>query len=134
MKGAMVRLQRMLKRLLLWLTCRHHILEVVLQEVFHVLMGPSSVPEVVLFKHFRNQWLLINKEEYSTVLDCPGAAETFDAGTRERIIKLAQTFINVSFDLLAYNKAMFPSQITWHKPEVIDTVFVFRLVNPATTI
>ena len=52
--GACVLLENLLERPLLWLACRHHIFEVLLSDVFTACMGPSSGPDILLFKHFRS--------------------------------------------------------------------------------
>jgi hypothetical protein len=41
---------------LLHLACRHHIFEVVLGDVFNDLAGPSTEPEILMFKRFQNAW------------------------------------------------------------------------------
>jgi len=43
-------------RSLLWMACRHHIFEVLLSGVFSVCFGPSSGPEILFFKRFREKW------------------------------------------------------------------------------
>ena len=54
--GACVALENFLEQPLLWLACRLHIFEVLLSEVFTTCMGPSSGPDILLFKHFRSTW------------------------------------------------------------------------------
>ena len=49
-KGSCVLLQNLLQRLLLWLACRHHVLELVLAAAFIELFGVTTGPEVTLFK------------------------------------------------------------------------------------
>ena len=41
---------------LLWLACRHHMLEVLLSDIFTVCLGVSTGPEILLFKNFRAIW------------------------------------------------------------------------------
>ncbi|KAG0720204.1 hypothetical protein GWK47_006894 [Chionoecetes opilio] len=48
--GACVHLENLLGRFLLWLACRHHLLEVVLKHVFEKCCGPSTGPEIPTFK------------------------------------------------------------------------------------
>lgn len=54
--GACQLLENMLHRNLLWLPCRHHMHEVLLSDIFTVCFGPSSGPEIALFKRFREMW------------------------------------------------------------------------------
>ena len=55
-QGACIRIERALEKPLVWLACRHHILEVVLKDVFEACMGPSSGPDISLFKRLQNRW------------------------------------------------------------------------------
>ncbi|GBP08501.1 hypothetical protein EVAR_77183_1 [Eumeta japonica] len=43
----------------LWLACRHHIMEIVLEAVVVQALGPSSGPEILIFKRFRSAWLAL---------------------------------------------------------------------------
>jgi len=43
-------------RNLLWMVCRHHILEVLLFDAFSVCFRPPSRPDVLIFKRFRDKW------------------------------------------------------------------------------
>ncbi|KAG0726770.1 hypothetical protein GWK47_035883 [Chionoecetes opilio] len=54
-QGACIRIERALEKPLVWLACRHHILEAVLKDVFEACMGPSSGPNIALFKRLQNQ-------------------------------------------------------------------------------
>uniref|UniRef100_A0A8D9F7E9 Uncharacterized protein n=1 Tax=Cacopsylla melanoneura TaxID=428564 RepID=A0A8D9F7E9_9HEMI len=55
-KGACTLLENMLERDLLYLACRHHILEVVLRSVFDCKMGSTTGPHPDIFKRFSNAW------------------------------------------------------------------------------
>ena len=44
--GAYIPLEALIGHPLLWTPCRHHILEVILRDVFKVTFGPSSSPKV----------------------------------------------------------------------------------------
>ncbi|KAG0719906.1 hypothetical protein GWK47_049535 [Chionoecetes opilio] len=50
--GACIKIQEGLGRNLLWFACRHHILEVILGDVFKHCYGPSGGPNVPLFVRF----------------------------------------------------------------------------------
>lgn len=60
--GACVTLERKLDRNLLWLACRHHMLEVLLSDVFGVCLAVSTGPEILIFKHFRTIWPQLVKD------------------------------------------------------------------------
>ena len=56
LSGACTLLEQSVGRNLLWLACRHHILEVLLADAFSECLGPSSGPDILLFKKFRESW------------------------------------------------------------------------------
>ena len=55
-KGVCIRLQKSLKTPLLWMACRHHVLELILGKAFSELFGESSGPEIPLFKKLQDVW------------------------------------------------------------------------------
>ena len=55
---------RILDRELVWVACRHQIMEVVLSSVFKAVMGDTTGPCVEVLKRFQSQWGVINKESY----------------------------------------------------------------------
>ena len=49
---------------LLWLACRHHILEILLSDVFTACFGASSSgPDIPIFKRFRDCWHKLNHQQ-----------------------------------------------------------------------
>lgn len=68
-KGACVRIEEGLGRELAMLACRHHVLEIVLSDVFRVVFGDTGGPEVALFKRFQKEWPTINQQEYTVAED-----------------------------------------------------------------
>ncbi|KAG0715030.1 hypothetical protein GWK47_012872 [Chionoecetes opilio] len=60
-QGACIRIESALEKPLVWLACRHHILEVVLKDVFEACMGPSSGPNIALFKRLQNRWPIVDQ-------------------------------------------------------------------------
>ena len=59
-RGACTILQQLLNRQLLWLACRHHILELVVGAAFTELFGETKSPEVTLFKILKTSWDSLN--------------------------------------------------------------------------
>ena len=55
-KGACTLLQQLLGRQILWLACRHHILELVVGAAFTELFEDTKSPEVTLFKLLKTSW------------------------------------------------------------------------------
>ena len=56
LNGACSLLEVTLGRDLLWMACRHHMFEVLLADAYKVCLGPSSGPEILIFKRFRETW------------------------------------------------------------------------------
>ncbi|KAG0710556.1 hypothetical protein GWK47_022574 [Chionoecetes opilio] len=69
-EGACVHIMKHVKRNLLHFACRHHVLELVVGAAFTVCFGPSSGPEIQLFKQFVKWWPLANQAS-SKPLDDP---------------------------------------------------------------
>ncbi|XP_063981407.1 uncharacterized protein LOC135164717 [Diachasmimorpha longicaudata] len=63
--GACFQLERLLGRNLLHLVCRHHVLELLLKSAFETFMGPTSGPDISIFKRFQGQWKNIEKGSFS---------------------------------------------------------------------
>jgi hypothetical protein len=74
MNGACTLLEQHLGRSVLHLACRHHIHEIMLEEAFRITMGPSSGPEILLFKRFKVFWPNIRCAEYKPGIDDPAIA------------------------------------------------------------
>jgi hypothetical protein len=64
--GACVLFQSMLQCDVLHLACRHHIHEIMLEEVFLQSMGPSSGPNITLFQRFQSFWPNIEVNSYKS--------------------------------------------------------------------
>jgi len=59
--GACILLQQKLEKQLLWLACRHHMHELIVANVFSLLMGCSSGPTIKLFERFSQAWNHIDR-------------------------------------------------------------------------
>ncbi|XP_038113187.1 uncharacterized protein LOC119767778 isoform X1 [Culex quinquefasciatus] len=59
--GVCANLEKLLGRELLWLACRHHVLELLLSKAFCICFGPTTSPETNLFKVFKENWPLFKK-------------------------------------------------------------------------
>ncbi|KAG0712096.1 hypothetical protein GWK47_019195 [Chionoecetes opilio] len=55
-------------RPMLWLACRHHILKVVLKDVFVRCLGPSS-SDILLFKRFQKKCAIIDQGSFLSISD-----------------------------------------------------------------
>ncbi len=67
--GACVGVETKLGRNLLHFPCRHHIFELVLEAVFTTCFGPSSGPDILIFKRFKSKWYDMNPSNFCTSLD-----------------------------------------------------------------
>ena len=45
------------------MACRHHMLEVLLADAFRVCLGPSTGPDILMFKRFREKWSKLEHHE-----------------------------------------------------------------------
>jgi len=67
LNGSCVLLEQMLNRPILFLACRHHILEIILQTVFsYSKLTTMFGPEIPIFKRFKNNWNQIDQTKFST--------------------------------------------------------------------
>jgi len=67
LNGACILLEQSLEREILFWACRHHIFELVLQDVFlEVKLFPMTGPDILLFKRFQHAWENIDKSKFST--------------------------------------------------------------------
>lgn len=71
LKGACVLLEQKIGRDLLYLACRHHIMEIILKAVFDLKMGGTTCTGPPIFKRFQDQWEKIHKEKF-----LPGTKDT----------------------------------------------------------
>jgi len=66
--GACILLEQKMDKDMLWLACRHHMLEIVLESVVVLCLGSSQAPEILLFKRFKKAWSTIDRATYQTAL------------------------------------------------------------------
>src|SRR6218665_790314 len=64
----------------MWLNCHHHIMELILSKVFTLCCGPSSAPEIPIFKRFKAIWKGIAHENFRS-LDLKEGCETLNEAT-----------------------------------------------------
>jgi len=67
LNGACTLLEKKMGRDLLWLACRHHVMELMLAKVFRLCCGSSSAPDIPIFKRFRAAWPGIVHNNYCTL-------------------------------------------------------------------
>lgn len=69
LKGACILLEQKLEREILYLLCRHHILEVVLRSAFEIKIDIASAHDVPIFKRFQKSWSNINVNNFRIGLE-----------------------------------------------------------------
>jgi hypothetical protein len=112
LKGACTILERILGRELLYLACRHHILEVMLRDVFECKFGSTTGPQPDIFKRFQNAWAKLNKKQY-------------DSGIINEIVKRhlpSEVIANITADC---NTKLTESQPRDDYKELLQLVLVF---------
>ena len=53
---------------MLWLACGHYLMEIMLEAVVSHSLGPSSGPDIQLFKRFKKNWDKIDLSDYKTII------------------------------------------------------------------
>jgi len=68
-RGACTLLQQKIGRPLYNFACRHHIFELVAEAAFSTCLGPSSGPDIAIFKRFQSQWNSIDQSKFDPMMD-----------------------------------------------------------------
>ncbi len=93
-KGTCHCLEQQLEKSLLYLACRHHIFEIVIQDVKKKNQGTVG-PEVPLLKNFQSAWSKIKKTKFT-----PGTKnkKIFDLflDYKEKILKFLREVLNIT--------------------------------------
>ena len=77
--GAAIRLNYLLDRPILYLACRHHVLDLLAKNTFHKIVGYDPSPDVAMFKRMKD--LFPN-------IDTSGSFMTFDLDNKQELIEL----------------------------------------------
>ncbi len=85
LNGACTLIERKLGRQLLYFACRHHILEIVIGDVFRHCFGTSSGPQVALFKRFQASWSRMNQNAFSAGYSDSAAKQALKAASHSVI-------------------------------------------------
>jgi hypothetical protein len=59
--GACILLEQKTEKDVLWLACRHHIMDIMLGAAVLHALGPSTGPEILIFKRLKNAWKTIEQ-------------------------------------------------------------------------
>lgn len=66
--GALVLFEKKINRNLIYLACRHHMLELIIGAVFQVLFGDTTGPTTDMFENFKRDWSMIDKGSFKVKL------------------------------------------------------------------
>ena len=94
MNGACTLFEQRLGRNVLHLACRHHIHEIMLEDAFSKTMGPSSGPDILLFKRFKTFWPKIFVADYK-----PGVTDPVIAKELADVLDDVKTFVIQQVDM-----------------------------------
>ncbi|GBP55007.1 hypothetical protein EVAR_34482_1 [Eumeta japonica] len=120
-KGACVLLEEKTGHDLLWLACRHHVFEIMLSKIFTLCFGPSSSPQIPLFKRFCDIRETLPKEHY----DCLNLDENALQFAKNTLESLTTTLSGenqvrddyeelINLTMIVLNKP--PAKIHWRAP------------------
>ena len=93
--AACILLEQLLKRKLLHIGCRHHVLELIASAAFSEAKGSSSAPCILLFKRFKTTWKYIDSTAFedSSTDDYTNSAV---ADVKEEMLKTLRTAVQVT--------------------------------------
>lgn len=84
--SACVILEQKLKKEILSLACGHHIMELIISNVFEVCMRAAYSPEVALLKRFQVYWEMIDPKNYESGVSFDIVAKLVKDVREERIV------------------------------------------------
>lgn len=83
--GACILLEKNMDKDMLWLVCRHNIMEIMLEAIVIHAIGCSSGLDILLFKRFKKSWSTFQLEHFETVIS--------DASTSNEIENISTDMI-----------------------------------------
>ncbi|KAJ6647989.1 hypothetical protein Bhyg_03214, partial [Pseudolycoriella hygida] len=63
--GAVVLFEKLMKKNLLYLACRHHMFELVIGAIFIQLFEETTAPSSPMFENFKRDWCLIDESKFA---------------------------------------------------------------------
>jgi len=78
---------------LLFLTCHHHVMELIVGAAFDkTSVGTSTGPDILIFKRFHDQWSFIDHDGFQVASSDP-SVELLVAPYRSDILSFARTYL-----------------------------------------
>jgi hypothetical protein len=88
--GACSLIEQKLGKDLLYMACRHHVMELVVGAAFEkTSVGISTGPDILIFKRFQGQWQFIDRDNFKPASTDP-SVETLVSSSRADILEFAQ--------------------------------------------
>jgi len=87
--GACTFIEQSLGHEVVWVACRHHILELVFASIFHALFGPTGGPDVSLFKRFQQAWSIVDQKKFHVA--CNDMFDAYTSVVRAQMVKYYTT-------------------------------------------
>ena len=86
--GACKLIEQKLGKDLLYLACRHHIMELIVGAAFEVAVGKSTGPEVLIFKRFKEKWQFVDQAAFQPATT-DTSVEAMVASSRQLILQFS---------------------------------------------
>ncbi|GBL92718.1 hypothetical protein AVEN_119108-1 [Araneus ventricosus] len=122
LNGTCTLLEDTIGRDLLWLSCRHHTLELIPAKVFTLCFGPSSSPEIPLFKRFKKVWHGIERNNFQ-ILEVTPELVSFKESALSSLSNLLNETVKIPRDdyqeLIELTNTVLgkpPEKIHWQAP------------------
>lgn len=90
-QGACILLEQKIGRDLLYLSCRHHIYEIILRSVFDEKISVSSGPNIPQFKKFQQAWTSINKSNFKPGIEDKQVRRSVKVSTATEMLQFMLT-------------------------------------------
>ncbi len=113
--GCAALIEKTIGRALLWLPCRHHVLELHIRHVWEALTGKPNSPSEKLFKRLQDQWEQIDHDPTDLTL--------FDWHCSEYVKEKADSVLNWGLECL--ERDTFPRE---DYRELIELVVIYNFV------
>jgi len=115
-------IEKALNRKLVWLPCRHHVMEIILKGVFEIFWNTTSGPNVPIFDRFKNSWGKLDQSKFKSGL-ADESVSTVLIKKRAEII----TFINSCLQVKIVH-SLLPMVKTIYSN--LQLLVCFRCLNP----
>jgi hypothetical protein len=100
-KGAVRKLELILGRILIYLACRHHMLEIIPKNIFDKVIEPSSSPDIgTMCRNFKAAWPSIDQHNFRSILDDEELTHILAPEIVDSIVDFCREMLRVSYSSL----------------------------------